>query len=123
MKKIAIAVAGIAALIAAGTSLAKLPAPSDEAKAKADEAKAKTAWGDKVAAYKLCLAQDKVAGNYRKVKGKDAKPATETPACQDPGPYVTPVAPVAPVASAPPAPATAAASSPAASKAAPPPKK
>jgi hypothetical protein len=120
MNRIAIAAAGvtafIAAFIAAGGALAKLPAPSDEAKAKADEAKAKAAWGDKVAAYKLCLAQDKVAGNYRKVKGKDAKPATETPACQDPGPYVPPVPP------APPAPATAAASA-AASAAAPPPKK
>jgi hypothetical protein len=116
MKKIVIAVAGIAALIAAGTSLAKLPAPSDEAKAKADETKAKAAWGDKVAAYKLCLVQDKVAGNYRKVKGKDAKPAAETPACQDPGPYVAPeapvasAAPVAPVPPAPPASASAAAS-------------
>lgn len=88
---------------------AKLPPLSDEAKAKADEAKAKSAWTDKVNAYKLCLSQDKVAAAYRKAKGADTKPATETPACQDPGPFVPPVAnAAAPAASAAPTPATAA---------------
>ena len=32
-------------------ALAKLPAPSDEAKAKTAEAALKTAWGDKVAGF------------------------------------------------------------------------
>jgi hypothetical protein len=59
-----------------------LPEPSAEAKAKAAEAKAKTAWSDKVAAYQLCKAQDKVAAAY--LKGKDAKAVVATPACTDP---------------------------------------
>jgi hypothetical protein len=70
-------------------ALAKLPPPSDEAKAKADEAKAKTAHGDKVAAYKLCQSMDKVAATYladRKKAGKEVKPVA-TPPCTDPGPF------------------------------------
>lgn len=78
----------LASLLASGAALAKLPAPSDEAKAKADEAKAKAAWGDKVAAYRLCLSQDKVAANYLKTKGTDMKPMPAA-ACADPGPYVS----------------------------------
>lgn len=94
-------------------ALAKLPAPSDEVKAKAAEAAAKSAWGDKVAAYQLCKSMDTVAAGYyadMKKAGKDAKPATATPACADPGPFVYPVpaAPAAPVAAAAPASAAAA---------------
>ena len=66
----------------------KLPAPSPEAKAKADEAKAKTAWTDKVGAYKLCLSMERAAAHYYKTSGKDAKAATATPACADPGAFV-----------------------------------
>ena len=52
MKKIVFAfAAGLLAL----PVLAKLPAPSDEAKAKAAEAAAKTAHAGKVDNYKLCL--------------------------------------------------------------------
>lgn len=73
-------------------ALAKLPAPSDEAKAKAAEAAAKTAWSGKVDAYKLCQSQDKVAASYyqsAKSAGKETKPATATPPpCADPGPFV-----------------------------------
>ena len=72
-------------------ALAKLPAPSDEAKAKAAEAAAKTAWTAKVDAYKLCQSQDKVAASYyqsAKAAGKETKPATATPPCADPGPFV-----------------------------------
>jgi hypothetical protein len=72
-------------------ALAKLPAPSDEAKAKAAEAAAKTAWTAKVDAYKLCQSQDKVAASYyqsAKAAGKETKPATATPPCTDPGPFV-----------------------------------
>lgn len=84
----------------AGIASAKLPPPTPEQKAKADEAKAKTAHGDKVAAYKLCLSQNKVAEHYLKDKGKgNAGKPTETPACQDPGPFVPPgAAPAAPAA-------------------------
>jgi hypothetical protein len=90
MKKLAFVLA-VALMSGMGTAMAKLPAPSDEAKAKAAETKDKAAWSDKIAAYKLCMSQDKVVANYRKVKAKDAKPAATTPACQDPGPYVAPV--------------------------------
>jgi hypothetical protein len=79
----------LAALV--GTAVAKLPAPSDEAKAKAAEAAAKTAHAGKVDAYKLCLSMDKVAADYRtraKAAGKEVKPAAETPSCADPGAFV-----------------------------------
>lgn len=76
---------------ASATVLAKLPALSDEAKAKAEEAAAKTAWSGKVDAYQLCKSQDKVAASYyqsAKAAGKETKPAKETPACADPGAFV-----------------------------------
>lgn len=84
MSKILIALLG---LMVMGVASAKLPPLSDEAKAKADEAKNKTAWSDKVAAYQLCQAQDKVVATYLKQKNKP-KPAVEVPACTNPGPYV-----------------------------------
>ena len=76
---------------------AKLPALSDEAKAKAAEATAKTAWAGKVDAYQLCKSQDKVAASYyksAKAAGKETKPATAAPACADPGvfTYIAPEA-------------------------------
>ena len=101
----------------ASAALAKLPPPSDEAKAKAEEAKAKAAHTGKVEAYALCKSQDKVAAHVQKTnKAKAGKPVA-TPACADPGPFVyTPPAPAAVTAAAPaPAqPAAAAASAPAA---------
>ena len=69
--------------------LAKLPPPSDDAKAKAAEAAAKTAYADKVGAYKLCQSMDRVAATYLadvKKAGKDMKPVA-TPPCADPGPF------------------------------------
>ena len=78
---------GADAFLLAGLPVAaKLPAPTPEAQAKADETKAKAAWSDKVAAYKLCQAQDRVVAQYRKVAA-NAKPGAETPACTDPGPF------------------------------------
>ena len=59
-------------------ALAKLPAPTPEAAAKAAEAAAKAAWSGKVDNYKLCQAQDRVAAHYRKT-AKDAKPAAVQP--------------------------------------------
>lgn len=79
---------------------AKLPAPSDESKAKAAEAAAKAAWAGKADAFQLCKAQDKVVAHYKKAPvAKDAKPAAKAApgaapasACVDPGPFVyTPV--------------------------------
>lgn len=74
---------------------AKLPAPTPEAKAKADETKNKAAWTDKVAAYKLCQSQDRVAAQYFKTAGKEPK-AAGTPPCTDPGPYAPMAAASAP---------------------------
>ena len=71
-----------------GLTLAKLPPPSDEVKAKAPEVAAKAAWAGKVDAYQLCKSQDKVAAGYyksAKADGKETKPAVATPACADPG--------------------------------------
>jgi hypothetical protein len=88
---------------------AKLPPPSDEAKAKAAEAAAKTAWSGKVDAYKLCKSMDATAVHYytqAKMAGKDVKPPVATAPCADPGPFVyapPEAAPAAPAAAAPPA--------------------
>lgn len=93
MNKLLIALLAAAALPA----LAKLPAPSDEAKAKAAEAAAKTAHGNAVANFQLCKSMDKVAAGYfaqAKKDGKAAPAPTPTPPCADPGPFVyTPPAP------------------------------
>jgi hypothetical protein len=100
------------------SAMAKLPAPSDEAKAKAAEAAAKTAHGNKVADFQLCKSREKVAAHYyktAKASGKPTNPPVATPACVDPGPYVA----AAPAASAAVAAAPAAAAKPAAPGAAP----
>jgi len=80
------------------SAMAKLPAPSDEAKAKAAEAAAKTAHGNKVADFQLCKSREKVAAHYyktAKASGKPTSPPVATPACADPGPFVA-AAPAAP---------------------------
>jgi hypothetical protein len=87
MKKILIAGLLLSSSLLA---LAKLPALSPEAKAKADEAAAKVAWATKVDTYQLCQSQDKVAGSYYKTAqaaGKPTKPPAATPPCSDPGPF------------------------------------
>ena len=102
-------------LLATSGAFAKLPAPvlSDEAKAKAAEAAAKTAHGNKVADFQLCRSMERMAVKYQadaKKAGKDAKPATATPPCADPGAFVypPPAATAAAPAAATPAPAAAA---------------
>lgn len=98
MKKITIAV-GLMALGAA--AFAKLPPPSDEAKAKAAEAAAKTAHAGKVDSYLLCKSQDKVAAHVQRTnKAKAGKPAA-TPPCADPGKFVYTPPEAAPAAAAP----------------------
>lgn len=116
MKKLSL-LAMISVLVSLTTTSvwAKLPALSDEAKAKAAEASAKTAWSGKVDGFLLCKYQDTTAGHYYKT-AKSTKPAAATPPCADPGPFVYPL----PVAATPPAVATpAAAASPVAPAAAP----
>ncbi len=101
----------VAALTVTTAALAKLPALSDEAKAKAAEAAAKTAWSGKVDAYQLCRAQDWVAAFFfksAKAAGTETRPPVATPACVDPGPFAyvpAQAAPAAPTAAAAPAPA------------------
>ena len=68
-------------------ALAKLPAPTPEAAAKAAEAAAKAAWSGKVDNYKLCLSQDKVAAHYRKTTPSAKPAAAGGAACADPGPF------------------------------------
>jgi hypothetical protein len=90
--------------VLSGSVFAKLPAPSDEAKAKALEAAAKTAWTGKVDGYLLCKSQNKVAVSYyktAKATGKDTKPAATSPPCADPGAFVYPLPVVAVAASLP----------------------
>jgi len=89
----------LATALCTSAAVAKLPPPSEGAKAKAAEAAAKTAWSGKVEAYQLCRSQDTVAAAYfadMKKAGKDAKQPVATPACADPGPFV-----YAPLAAAP----------------------
>jgi hypothetical protein len=103
------------------TAFAKLPAPSDEAKAKAAEAAAKTAHAGKMDAYLLCKSQDKVAAHVQKTnKAQAGKPVTTAP-CADPGKFVytPPEAAASAPAAAASAPAVAAAPAKAAAPAAP----
>ncbi len=87
MKKI---IAFVLCGLTCGAVFATLPPLSPEAQAAADLAKAKTAYGDKVSAYQLCQAQNRVADRFR-VAGTPA-PA----ACVAPPPFVAPVAAAAP---------------------------
>ena len=64
-----ILIMSVAMAATAGTVWAKLPPPSDEAKAKAAEAKAKADDAAKKDAEQLGKSQDKAAANYRKNKG------------------------------------------------------
>lgn len=89
-------------LIAASTAaLAKLPALSDEAKAKAAETAAKGAWTGKMDNYLLCKSQDRVAASYYKTAaatGKPTKPAATVAPCADPGTFAyVPVEAVKPI--------------------------
>lgn len=99
---IAVAAGAASAAFAPG-ALAKLPAPTEAQQAKAAETKARAAWSDKVAAYQLCRAQDKIAGRYladRKGHGQPAREPLQTAACADPGPFVAPAAAIASTAGA-----------------------
>lgn len=83
-------IALLALVLAAGGASAKLPALSDEAKAKAAETAARTAWSDKVAAYQLCQSMDRVAASYLervRAEGKAQQPSP-TPPCSDPGAFI-----------------------------------
>lgn len=107
----------LAVSLASAGAWAKLPPPSEEAKAKAEEAKVAAAEKAKVDAEQLGKAQDRVANQYikdQKAKGVIVKP---TPIPPPTPPAAAPAAPAAapPVAAAAPAP-TPAAPAPAAKK-------
>ncbi len=89
----------LSALAIGFSAAAKLPAPSEEAKAKAAEAAAKTAHGNKVADFQLCKSREKVAAHYYKTNGKGKAAPTATPACVDPGAYKPAETAAAPAAS------------------------
>jgi len=91
----------IATTLLALSAQAKLPPPSDDAKAKAAEAAAKAAHGAKVEGYKLCLSQDKAAAHYRKTNKNAAKPSGTPAACANPGPFVAAASAPAPAPAAP----------------------
>ncbi len=103
--------------LVAASALAKLPPPSDEAKAKAAEAAAKTAHGNKVAGFQLCKSMDRTAVAYQAQAKKDGKAVksadASATACADPGPFVYTPAVAAPATAAA-VPATTVAAAPAA---------
>lgn len=76
-----------------GLVQAKLPPPSEEAQASAAATKAKADWSAKVAAYQLCVSQNRVAEHYLKTSG-GRKSGADVPSCVDPGPF-NPPAPTA----------------------------
>jgi len=83
MKKI---IAFIFCVFAGASVMAALPPLTPEQAEAAALTKAKAAYGDKVGAYQLCQAQNRVADRFR-VSGT-AAPA----ACVAPPPFVAPVA-------------------------------
>jgi hypothetical protein len=83
MKKI---IAFTIGAFAAASVMATLPPLTPEAQEAATLAKAKSAYGDRMGAYQLCQAQNRVADRF-KMSGT-AAPA----ACTAPPPFVAPVA-------------------------------
>jgi len=109
----------------AAPAFGKLPPLSDDAKAKVAVAALKSDWSNKVGAYQLCKAMDKVAEKYRSSTSTTSRAApaptavvvassasavivatvtpltspasVATPPCADPGPYVADAAPAKPI--------------------------
>ncbi len=91
----------LALTVASAGAWAKLPPPSEEAKAKAEEAKAKAAENAKLEAEQLANAQNRVAEAFikqQKAKGITVKP---TPIAPPPPPAAAAPAAAAPVAATP----------------------
>jgi hypothetical protein len=98
--------AALVALMLVGGVQAKLPAPTDEQKAKATEAAAKAAEAAKKQAQLLGASQDRVAQHYAARLKAEGKPFNPTP-------IAAPAAPAAPAAAAAPAVAAGASKAPA----------
>ena len=91
MTRIARVLLALSASVCTSVVSAKLPPPSDEAKAKAAETAAKNAHSDKVTAYEVCKSMNQVAAEYfdaARKAGRATKPPVATPPCVDPGPFV-----------------------------------
>lgn len=92
--------AAILAVLIAGSAAAKLPPLSEQQKQDIAQKAAKTAYNDKIDAYKLCQAQDRVAVAWRNSPAAAAKPApiaTMTAAvaiapCAEPAPFEATIA-------------------------------
>ena len=99
--------AALVALALAGAVQAKLPAPTDDQKAKAAEAAAKAAEAAKKQAQLLGASQDRVAQHYAARLKAEGKPFNPTPIAVPAAPAAAP-APASPAsaAGAPKAPAT-----------------
>ena len=83
----------LTALLISLPTLAKLPPPTDEAKAKAAEATSRAAWSTKVAGFQLCNAINRTAAHYHarvQKAGGQAPAPIDTAACVDAGPFVPP---------------------------------
>lgn len=83
----------VSVAVLAGAASAKLPPPSDEAKAKGEEAKVKAAEAAKKGAEDLTKSQDQVAAHYiknMKAKGVTVKPTPIPPPAAAPGPAAAP---------------------------------
>lgn len=90
----------LAAALFAAPAFARLPAPSEDATAKAAEAAARTSRSATFAAFQLCQAQDRAVADHHatmKKAGRTAAPvgATSGP-CVDPGSPVAPISPATP---------------------------
>lgn len=100
----------LALTVASAGAWAKLPPPSEEAKAKAEEAKAKAAENAKLEAEQLANTQNRVAEAFikqQKAKGITVKPTpiAPPPAAAAPAAPAVAAAPATPAATATPAPA------------------
>ena len=87
MNKVIIASLSLLCLLISGMASATLPPLNADAQAKADASKHKGDWSKKVASYKLCLTQNKIAESYLG-KNSKPKPAIDVPPCTNPGPYM-----------------------------------
>ena len=86
----------LAACLRAAPATARLPPPSDAAKAAAAEKAAKTAWENKMAAFQLCEAQNDAVDNYQatlRQRGETPPAGERMAACANPGEY-TPTLPL-----------------------------
>lgn len=77
------------AALCAPSANAKLPPPNEQAQKNAAAGALQSAYAAKLAAYQLCVAQDRVAETYLAAAleaGKPVQPSLPTGTCTQPGP-------------------------------------